>query len=390
MKQKSLNFDSLKIKFLAVIIIAAVALVVADVIDTRTNAGTWLVGKLSRNSSQKKTSPEIQFIITSKDTPKRVEAYEKLIKRVGPENAQQELLESGLPFDGETHLINHAVGEYIYKNYGLAGLTKCKDYFLSSCYHGFILPVVADKGFKGLTELMATCRKQGEGVAVQCAHAIGHGLLANDGYKNLPQALADCDKLGKDDRYFPTLNCHDGVFMENVYGLHDGDKSAKERWIKDDDAAYPCDDDRIDSRYLTACWMDQPFRMYAVFKGDLRKIADECGKLTDKGLQSTCFDALARQIHPLAKGSPAEINRMCAFMPEDRINACIISVAKAEFSVGGREVPFSLCSKLREDSQQVCYDEIASFISIYAKSKEEVTQLCRKIPNVAWRAKCTI
>src|SRR3989344_4473672 len=137
---------------------------------------------------------EIVSIKTVRNIDEQVKLYTKLIERVGPEQAQEDLLRSGLPFDGQTHLLNHTVGDYLYLKCGVAGLSQCKVLFLSSCYHGFILHAIADGGMNKVAEVFASCYKEGSTVYIQCTHAIGHGFLANAGYKNLTQALKICDE----------------------------------------------------------------------------------------------------------------------------------------------------------------------------------------------------
>lgn len=343
----------------------------------------------SQNSTQldgKKRSSEIDSIKLTKSLDQQVVLYKKLLERVGPERAQEELLRSGLSFDGQTHLLNHTVGDYLYDKYKTAGLSFCKDYFLSSCYHGFVIRAVAAGGLNELIDVMEACWKKGQHVAVQCAHAIGHGFLAWVRYANLTKALSNCDQLSKQSENFPLYNCHDGVFMENIWAVHENGKPSKDRWLKTNDALYPCNDPRIDSRYIQACWSNQPMRMYQMFNGDLGRVGQECLKLTNTIYQKTCFDGLARQIHPLTKGSIQETFKLCSSLPPLWIDPCVISIAKAAFSVGDKNIPFELCSRIHENERQTCYETLADIISAYTKNDpQERKTLCDKIPNIAFR-----
>ena len=62
-------------------------------------------------------------IVNAKNFESEQKAYESLIEQVGPEEAQELLYRSGLPFDGATHLLNHTVGIYLYRHEGLSGIT---------------------------------------------------------------------------------------------------------------------------------------------------------------------------------------------------------------------------------------------------------------------------
>ena len=148
-------------------------------------------------------------------TAEQSEVLEKLLDRVGPVEAQEQLFVSGLPFTGETHLLIHTVGNYIYDKYGLEGLPLCKDYFLSACYHAFILNALADHGLQGLADTMDKCALAAPGVAAQCAHGAGHGFVAWHDY-DLIKALLMCDELDAKDESIAYFNCYDDVFMENI------------------------------------------------------------------------------------------------------------------------------------------------------------------------------
>lgn len=290
----------------------------------------------------------------------QVKLYQKLIEQVGPIEAQEQLYKSGLPFDGQSHLLNHTVGDFLYEKYGPSGLAFCKDYFLSSCYHGFVIRAVGDKGVLGLKDVMEKCWEKGGHVAIQCAHSIGHGFLAWVGYKHLLQALVLCDQMREKNKNFPVYNCHDGVFMENIWAIHDDGKRSPYAWLKDADPIYPCNEPKIPYQYIKACWSNQPTISYRFFRGDLTKAGQICFSIKDLDHKQTCFDGLARQIHPLTKGSIDETFRMCSFMPDGWIDPCIISITKAFFSVGDRQIPYQICERMRPEVKNRCFEQLPS------------------------------
>lgn len=341
-------------------------------------------------SASSTESYEIKAIKKSAKLDDQVKMYKQLIERAGPEQAQDQLYRSGMPFDGQTHLLNHTIGDHLYDKYGNEGLIFCKDYFLSSCYHGFVIRAAADGGFKALKDIMDICNKKGSFVAIQCSHAIGHGLLAWKGYANLIDALKSCDKLTDLTDSFPLFNCHDGVFMENIWAVHEDGKPSKDRWLKDGDPIYPCNEAKIDYIYINACWSNQPMRMYQMFKGDLGKAGRVCLQVSDKTHQVTCFDGLARQIHPLTQGSVDKTFQLCDLMPESWVSPCVISITKAYFSVGDHETPFQICSRTSGDSQKSCYEQLASVISGYILDGKERSKFCNKIPQKDWRRACLV
>src|SRR5437868_7016514 len=121
--------------------------------------------------------------------------------------------------------------------------------------------------------------------------------------------------------------------MENIWGIHDGAPSPL-RWIKSDDPLYPCDDPRIDEKYRKACYANQPSLDYQLFRGDIKKVGEVCFGLKNYDYQATCFDGLARQIHPITSGSVDKTFSLCSLMPNTQWkNACLVSNVAASYSV---------------------------------------------------------
>ncbi len=329
---------------------------------------------------------EIQQIKAADNLDKQTKLYKELIERVGPEQAQEHLYNSGLPFTGQTHLLNHAVGDYLYEKYGNAGLVRCKDYFLSSCYHGFILHAIPD-GLGAIDDIVNECKKFGITVVSQCSHAIGHGFLTWVGYSNLTGALGLCDEMGERVENFPLYNCRDGVFMENVWGIHEG-KPSPDRWVRGDDNFYPCNDSRINPKHLDGCWSNQPTLMYQMFKGDIKKVGEECLKVKNAEHQKICFNGLSRQIHPLTKGDADTAFKLCSLLPSQWVNYCLTTITLSDFSVGGRDLSFKICARINVSEKENCYTSLFGVMSVYDSTSDEHENSCKNILEESWQEKC--
>lgn len=369
--------------YLSLILFFSVFVFTVVFFDTR----DYLSGK--RNKVPQSLPEEIVQIKNTTINSEKVETYTKLIERVGVVEAQEILFKSGLPFDGETHLLNHVAGDYIYSKYGYSGLKYCKDYFLSSCYHGFLLNVIAEGGMPLVAKTFDECFLAGPTTYYQCAHGIGHGFLANAGYKNVDKALKTCDEAEKKIKNFPVYNCYDGVFMENIWAVHDG-KPSPDRWVKENDIFYPCNDERLDKKYILACWSNQPSLVYQQFKGDIKRVAYElCNNVKDTEFQRMCFDGLARQIHPLTGGEVAETIRYCRMMPSIQWNNfCVSTNAGSSYSVGDRSLPFEICLEAREDGKKQCFDHLIGVIKVYSEKGENSKLICDKIKDRVWKKYC--
>jgi hypothetical protein len=307
---------------------------------------------------------EIATIRGTQDYDARASAYLTLIERVGLKEAQDRLYASGLPFDGQSHLVQHVAGEYAYRTLGIEGIAACTPYFLFACYHSFFIEVMSAEGLTRVPELFSRCKEgTSTGGPIQCAHGIGHGLVAWYGYKDMDRALEACDALGAEDPSFPTYNCLDGVFMENIWAVHDGGVVSKDRWIRADDLSYPCSDSRLQKEsWQRACYGNQPSYIYQQKQGDISAVAKFCDAAPETAKDS-CFDGLARQLHPLSGGNVAEADRLCSIVGnaagKERGDACRISIAIASQSVGGEAFAGELCEGLDTLSES-CSEQLRS------------------------------
>jgi hypothetical protein len=332
-------------------------------------------------------SSEIEQIKATQDLKAQSEIYRRLLERVGPLQAQEELFRSGLPFTGQTHLLNHVAGDYIFEKYGKEGLSYCRPYFLESCYHGFLLHIIGAGGEAKIEDLqvaMDSCAKAGPSVPSQCSHGFGHGFVAAIGYKNLPQALKRCDEVGAQLKDFPLYNCHDGAFMENIWAVHEGTPSP-DRWVRDGDNLYPCNAPEISPHQVRACWSNQPSLLFQRF-GKIKQVADVCASLSDGSHRETCYDGLARQIHPMTNGNADTTFKLCSEM-EAMSDFCVMTIVLAGFSVGDRNTPFELCARIKDSAKEDCHNRLIGIMKAYVPDAKERVALCEKLKE-PWKQRC--
>ncbi|MBI2594186.1 hypothetical protein HYW39_00650 [Candidatus Curtissbacteria bacterium] len=214
--------------------------------------------------------PELADIL-SPDQEKRLKATRTLAERVGVEEALEIMKNANLPATGETHLAVHQIGFYAYKKYGKDSILHCKDYYLNACYHGAIIEAASDSGIEVIGEMAGRCRAYSTRY-FQCVHAAGHAILAIWNY-DLPNALITCDEIFENkEAYLNTLSsCHNGAFMENLFGVHNWGtaETPKREWLKDDDPYFPCN--AFGEKYQKGCWLNQAARIYQMEGGDLTR-----------------------------------------------------------------------------------------------------------------------
>jgi hypothetical protein len=334
--------------------------------------------------------PEILALRSEVRLAEQQQLIRALVSRIGPEAAQEKLLQSGLPFTGESHLIMHTLGTYIYEKFGIAGIAHCSPYFLGACYHGFLLEAVSQHGPEVIPKVWLQCQKTGFATMDQCAHAAGHGLLA--WYKHaVKEALFRCDALAGSIDHFTAFNCYDGVFMENVWNLHHHEHGAQPQKMERAPLENPCDASSLEQKYLPACWGNQVTVLYKAFEGDLARIAVNCDALTNDASKESCFNGLARQINPLTHGSTQEAVALCAKASAGKwYNKCLITNAEAAFAVGDEvKMPFEICGKIDEAVRGTCYERLSALIALYAGTNvKRAEQLCANIGERQYRESC--
>ena len=337
-------------------------------------------------SANSQDVPEMVEILNPNDQATRLKAARKLVERVDVEQALEILEHSTLPHTGEGHLVVHQIGFFAYQKYGVDSILKCKDFFLYACYHGAIIEAASDQGFEAVTKMTDKC-KESNSRYFQCVHAAGHAVLAMWEY-DLSEALKTCDQLYEKETQFPEAlsSCHNGAFMENLFGVHDWGKDveSKREWLSDD-PYFPCN--AFGENYQKGCWLNQAARIYQMNGGDLAKTAEICQKAGNDQYVAWCMDNLARQIHPLTQGDPAKSFEICQQVGPKWYDNCLVVNAGSFYSVGGRDQAIFICKNIPANVKQECYQNIVGQIVVDPISNDAKKKLCQNV-EVPYNATC--
>ena len=329
------------------------------------------------STKQPQEVPELKGILGSDQTV-RLTSARKLVERVGVEQALEILEKSSLPHTGEGHLVVHQIGFYAYKKYGIDSILKCKDYFLYACYHGAIIEAASDGGFESISKMTDRCKAYPVRY-FQCVHAAGHSILAMWDY-DLPKALDTCDSLYEKEIKFPEAlsSCHNGAFMENLFGVHDWgkNKELKRDWLSDD-PYFPCN--YFGDKYQKGCWLNQAARIYQMNGGDIAKTTQICEGINNDQYTAWCMDNIARQIHPLTNGDPVKSFQLCQQVGSKWYDNCVVVNAGSFYSVGGRDEAIFICSQVPPELKSECYQRIIGQIISDPILKSEKEKLCQKL-----------
>lgn len=330
--------------------------------------------------------PEMKDILNPKNQELRLTAARKLVERVDVEKALEILEHSALPHTGEGHLVVHQIGFYAYKKYGVDSILKCKDYFLYACYHGAIIEAASNEGFEEIKKMTDVC-KASPTRHFQCVHAAGHSILAMWDY-DLPKALETCDMIYEGEVQFPEAlsSCHNGAFMENLFGVHDwgtGEEPVRD-WLSDD-PYYPCN--YFGEKYQKGCWLNQAARIYQMNNGDMVKTSKLCQEAGNDQYEAWCMDNVARQIHPLTLGEPSKSFELCQQAGQKWYDNCLVVNAGSFYSVGGRDQAIFICKNVPPQLKGECYQRIIGQIVSDPIEKSEKDKLCQKI-EIPYNREC--
>ena len=336
------------------------------------------LSKTPEVKAEKAEVPELRDILASDQTA-RLKGARALAERVGVDEALEIVKDSGLPFTGEGHLAVHQIGFVAYEKYGVDAILHCKDYFLSACYHGAIIEAASDHGTPIIKEMADRCRSFSPRF-FQCVHASGHAINAIWNY-DLPNALKTCDELFEADTEFPdTLtSCHNGAFMENLFGVHDwGTAEVPVRdWLNDDDYFFPCD--AFGDKYQKGCWLNQGARIYQMLEGNFAESAKICDTVEVLNHKDWCFDNLARQIHPLTESDINKVWGLCSQLGQWRQEGCVMINAMSYYSVGDRELGIDVCNTMSPVAKPICLGPIVDYIAIDNLDRNAKMALCARI-----------
>ncbi len=347
-------------------------------VETKTDAQSEV--KSATISANLEDVPELKEILSLDNQEVRLKAARKLVERVDVEKALEILEHSSLPHTGEGHLVVHQIGFYAYQKYGTDSILKCKDYFLYACYHGAIIEAASDQGFDVIHKMTDKC-KSSPVRHFQCVHAAGHSILAIWNY-DLTEALKTCDEIYEKDAKFPEAlsSCHNGAFMENLFGVHDWgtDKAPKRDWLSDD-PYFPCN--AFSEKYQRGCWLNQAARIYQMNNGDIVKTTQICEGAGNKEYIAWCMDNIARQIHPLTNGDPTKTFELCQQVGPDWYNNCLVVNAGSFYSVGGRSQAIFICQNIPPELKNECYQRVIGQIVSDPIDKKQKDSLCQSIES---------
>lgn len=162
----------------------------------------------------------------------------------------------------DLHLLGHEIGNVLYKQKGIDGMSICTHEFRNACSHAIVIGYMQEHGDGEDVRkaIDGACKKApgGLGAYAMCYHGLGHGVFAYYGF-TFPNTVKFCEQEGTADAHFVQRDeCIGGAVMELIGGGgHDRDKwtAANARYFKKSDPLAPCSNSSIPTYAKTMCYV---------------------------------------------------------------------------------------------------------------------------------------
>ena len=290
----------------------------------------------------------------------------KVIKNMSKSNPEEtwDYLKKAFLVDGQVvgnaHEFAHIIGNEIYRQRGLNGITMCDDKFAFGCYHGVTEQMLLDTGRDSVRMIQDECTAvfppQHSMNYTGCIHGMGHGLFA---WENLDanKAVEDCDML--DSMYRPY--CYEGVFMEHVSSVLKNQIDENNPWLF-------CS--AFNESYHRFCAKYQ-VHIFERFNWNLSQIAEACSIAPSVAMKEPCFSSIGFSAAQGSRGNIEKIKQTCsAIFDEDGYNTCItyaaVETVFQEYA-GWKEISLALCDNLANPDKNKCLDAVNDTINRYKK-----------------------
>jgi len=282
-----------------------------------------------------------------------------LLVVASPDEVMEKLLaeSGGATTIRDCHQEAHRIGRIAYELYGAPTFEQGSAACHSGYYHGAMEAFLAEQGTANLEDdIKELCDifKSNFG-RFECLHGVGHGVMAYVNY-DLPAALDECDKLGD---AFSSESCYGGVFMENVVagqglGAIPGHST---EWVNREDPHFPCNALEGGGR-RTQCYLMQTSWMMTLTGFNYPKVAEYC-QAAPADMRATCFQSLGRDIAGNTLRDPAQINQLCAAVPEENgyFEKCITGAVNVIIDFWGpdlKDQAAEFCVTVRDSVRPVC------------------------------------
>ncbi len=316
------------------------------------------------------------------------------------------------PPNTDTHLLGHAVGDVLFKEKGIEGMTLCTEEFRNACSHSIVVGYLFEKGEEGLADIFGACKKApgGSGAYTMCYHGLGHGILAYTDY-DLEKAVALCEVNGTAEYGGREgVECIGGIIMEIISGgAHDrvAWEAARKKYLGGPDPLYPCPAPFMPKAAKPQCLVYLTPYLWEQAGGDINNPEVEdfkaafrfCDVLPLGSVErDACYGGFGKEFVGLVK--LRDIRNIENFSLEDSktvydwcllaevkdgIESCIRQAVNSLYWGGENEVrsAITFCENIPDAGyQDECFRHLSGAVSYYSgNNKKKVEEFCQQLPE---------
>lgn len=338
--------------------------------------------------------------------------FQDLSDQKGADYAFEVLKLAPLPPNIDLHLLGHVVGDKLYQQKGIGGISLCTQDLRNACSHSIVVGYFLEKGEAGLRDIAQTCRNApgGVGAYTMCFHGLGHGILAYKDY-NLEEAVKICNKTGTDKyRNREAIECIGGAIMEIIGGGgHNRElwKKQNKNYLSSTDPLFPCNSEFMPENARNQCLNYLTPHLFILAEADLGYPESEdieaafqyCLRADKKEQQNACFGGFGkefvvlaqnrdvRKIDQMQSGQLLQVYEWCELANnEEGIKYCLEQAINSLFWGGENnpQVSIDFCGVIPNSTHQTdCYSNLFANIKTYIKNSSKQRGICQKLPESA-------
>lgn len=224
-----------------------------------------------------KVSDQVQYFKQLSDSAGAAYAYE-VLRRLPSD-------------DSDKHLFGHIIGNELYNEQGLEGLSICTPEFTFACYHSLIGQAIGALGLDDIGEINQKCLALKD--VGSCEHGVGHGIMAAIGYKDPVSAVAVCDSIEKGNGF--NRPCIEGVIMEFNFRQLEGITTTTHRPVDEKGYNYPCSE--MPQADTNECFFEQTLWWRELLgRTNYPAIGALCDMIKNEGNRAWCYRGIGRLI----------------------------------------------------------------------------------------------
>jgi len=364
----------------------------------------------------KETHREVTYISnTSLNFKELSDYFQKLSVEKGAVYAFEVLKKASFQGEIDLHLLGHVVGDELYKQKSIEGISDCTNDFRNACSHSIVVGTLLEHGEGAISRINEACQKApgGKGAYTMCFHGLGHGILAFYNYE-LPPTIELCKKTGtKEYGNREYVECGGGAIMEMVGGgFHDkiAWEEGRKKYFTTDDPLSPCSSNFMPQETRSICYIYITPRLWEAVgadsghptSSDFAKAFPLCEKITTgKENKNACYEGFGKEFIGLANSRDIRLEALaqldskafqkiydwCSLTPyKEAGTLCLISTLNSLYWGGENksDISINFCETVSTNDNtqgEACFNRLTENVSFYISNRNYKKNFCNTLPK---------